>query len=437
MISTACLLAVSLVTASHAAAALGQRAVLPNGVVLLVSEQPAVPIATISLRVAAGAFLDPPDKPGVANLVAAMLTQGTTTRTAPQISEAIESVGGVLDATAGMELATISVSVLREDLDLGLELMADVLLHPVFREADLARKAAEVVAGIRRDQEDPGTVSWQAFLALTYGTHPFGRPVEGALESVPRITRDDLIRFHTAHYRPDSAILAVVGAVEAADVKRRLATKLGGWGAARGAATPPPGPRPLTQRAVKTIQRQVTQANITLGHLGITRSNPDYYALQVMNYLLGGAFNSYLVGAIREEKGWAYDVGSYLGAAKLAGDFSVSMQTKNEVAQDAIDLALAQIRRIRETRVSDQELADAKAYLTGSFPLRLDTSGKIAGMLASIEYYGLGPDYVEQYPGRIAAVTAAEVQRVAQKYLNTDAYALAVVADLTQAKIRP
>jgi zinc protease len=241
-------LALAFLTATPAAAALGQREVLPNGMVLLISEQPAVPIAVISLRVRAGAFLDPPDKPGVANLVAAMLTQGTTTRTAPQISEAIESVGGVLDAAAGMELATISVSVLREDLDLGLDLMADVLLHPVFRGADLQRKAGEVIAGIRRDQEDPGTVSWQAFLALAYGDHPFGRPVEGTTESVPKITRDDLVRFHTAYYRPDSAILAVVGAVTAADVKRRLAAKLGGWAAAGSAAVAPAAPPRRTQR---------------------------------------------------------------------------------------------------------------------------------------------------------------------------------------------
>jgi zinc protease len=274
-------------------------------------------------------------------------------------------------------------------------------------------------------------------MALTYGVHPFGRPAEGTMESVPKITRDDLVKFHSAYYRPSSAILAVVGAVEAADVKRRIAATLGGWQRGGTAVVAPPDPQPVAKRVVKTIQRQVTQANINLGHLSITRGSPDYYAVQVMNYLLGGAFNSYLVSAIREEKGWAYDVGSYVGAAKLAGDFSVSMQTKNEVAQDAIDLALAQIRRIKDSPVSAQELADAKAYLTGSFPLRLDTSGKIARMLASIELYGLGLDYVEQYAKRIAAVTAGDVQRVAQKYLNDEAYALAVVADLTVAKIRP
>jgi zinc protease len=427
----------SLTVSTATAAALGRREVLGNGMVLLVAEQRAVPIVTVSMLLQAGAVLDPPDKPGVANLVAQVMTQGTKTRTAPQISEAIEFIGASLSVEAGQELSTISLSVLSKDLDTGLDLLADVLLNPVFNPADVQRKINEVVAGIKRDLEDPGTVSWQTFLALVYGRHPFGRPVEGTEQSVPTITRDDLVQFHAAHFRPNKAILAVVGDIGVGDLKSRLQARLGAWQPGGPASGAPPAPAPLPQRVVKTIQRQVTQSSINLGHLGITRDNPDYYAVQIMNYLLGGGFSSYLVSKIREEKGWAYDVGSYFGAAKLAGDFSVSMQTKNEVAQEAIDEALGLIRRIRDQPVNEQELKDAKAYLTGSFPLRLDTSRKIVGMLASIEYYGLGLDYVEQYPARIQAVTVADVQRVARKYLDPDRYALAVVGDLTKAKIRP
>ena len=418
-------------------ATLGQRETLPNGMVLLVAEQRAVPIVTVSMLLRAGSIHDPADKPGTANLVAQMLTQGTKTRTAPQISEAIEFTGGSLSVDAGQELATVSLSVLSKDLDTGLDLMADVLLNPVFNQADLQRKINEVVAGIKRDQEDPGTVSWQAFLALVYGSHPFGRPVEGTEQSVPTITRDDVVKFHEAYFRPNRTILAVVGDVSMADLKQRLAAKLGAWQPGGPPVSLPPAPPPLTQRVVKTIQRQVTQANTNFGNLGITRESPDYYAVQVMNYILGGGFGSYLISKIREEKGWAYDVGSSFGMGKTAGEFSVSMQTKNEVAQDAIDEALAQIRRVRDQPVSDQDLKDAKAFLTGSFPLRLDTSTKIAGMLASIEYYGLGSDYIEKYPAMINAVSAADVQRVAQKYLDPEKYALAVVADLAKAKIQP
>ena len=419
------------------AAALAQREVLPNGMVLLAAERRAVPIVTLSLLIQAGSMADPADKPGVANLVAQLMTQGTKTRTAPQISEAIEFIGGSLSVDAGQELTSISLSVLSKDLDLGLDLLADVLLNPVFRPADVQRKIQEVVAGIKRDQEDPGTVSWQAFLALLYGTSPFGRPVEGTETSVPTITRDDLVRFHEAYFRPNKAILAAVGDVNGADLRQRLTARLGGWQPGGASVTPPPLPSPLAQKVVRTIQREVTQASINLGHLGITRDNPDYYTVYVMNYLLGGGFSSYLISTIRDEKGWAYDVGSSFSSSKYAGEFTVSLQTKNEMADQAIEAAVAQIKRMRDQPVAEQDLKDAKAYLTGSFPLRLDTSRKIVGLLTSIEYYGLGLDYVDQYPARINAVTAADIQRVARKYLDPEHYALAVVADLTKAKITP
>jgi zinc protease len=419
------------------AAALGQREVLPNGTVLLFSERRSVPIVTVSMLVQAGSALDPSDKPGVANLVATVMTQGTKTRTATQISEAIEFLGGSLSVEAGQETTTVSLSVLSKDLDAGLDLMTDVLLNPVFAAAEVQRKIQEVVAGIKRSQEDPGTVSWQAFMALVYGAHPFSRPVEGTEVSVPSITRDDLVRFHGDHFRPNRTILAVVGDVGLGDLKQKLTARLGSWQAGGPAVPPPPSLPALSQRVVKTIQREVTQANINFGHIGITRDNPDYYAVQVMNYLLGGGFSSFLISKIREEKGWAYDVGSSFGPGKIAGEFSVSMQTKNEVADQAIAVALEQIRRIRDTPVKADELKDAKAYLTGSFPLRLDTSSKIAGMLASIEFYGLGLDYVEKYPTFINAVSVADVQRVARKYLDPETYALAVVADLTKATIKP
>jgi zinc protease len=231
--------------------------------------------------------------------------------------------------------------------------------------------------------------------------------------------------------------MAAVGDVSLGDLKQKLAAKLGSWQAGGSAATPPPWPSPLSKPVVRAIQRGVTQANINLGHLGITRDNPDYYPIQVMNYILSGSDNSYLVSVIRGEKGWAYDVGSDFSTSKYAGEFAVTMQTKNEVADQAIEAALAQIRRIRDQAVSDQDLKDAKSFLTGSFPLRLDTSAKISNWLAAIEYYGLGLDYVDRYPAMINAVTAADVQRVAQKYLDPEKYALAVVADLTKAKIKP
>ncbi len=419
------------------AAALATRDVLPSGMVLLVSEKHAVPIVTATMLIQAGALLDPPERPGLANLTAELLTQGTTTRTASQISEAIEFVGGSLSVEAGQDVTTVALSVLSRDLDLGLDLLADILLHPTFAPDEIKRKVQEVLAGIKRKQEDPGEVSAEAFAALVFPGHPYGRPVEGTEDSVPTITREDLVRFHEAQYRPNRTILAVVGDVSPADLRRRLEARLGPWKPGGSTFTPPPAPSPPARPVVRTIQRDVTQANITLGHLGVTRDNPDYYAIQVMNYILGGGgITSRLTTKIREEKGWAYDVGSAFIPDKYAGTFSVTLQTKNESAQGAIQAVLAEIRRIQEQPVNENELKDAKAYLTGSFPLRLDTSGKLVRLLANIEYFGLGLDYVDRYAGLVNAVTRADVQRVAQTYLHPDRYAMAVVADLAKAKIR-
>ena len=419
------------------AAAIGQREVLPSGMVLLVSEKHAVPIVTATMLIQAGAVLDPSDKSGLANLTAELLTQGTTTRSASQIGEAIEFVGGSLSVNAGQDVTTVSLSVLTKDLDLGLDLLADILLHPTFAPAEIQRKVQEVVADIKHKHEDPGEVSAEAFATLAFGKHPYGRPAEGTETSVPTISREDIVRFHDLYYRPNRTILAVVGDVSPQDLRQRLEGRLGSWQAAGPAIQPPAPPAPLPGPVVRTIQRDVTQANITLGHLGVRRDNPDYYAILVMNYILGGGgFNSRLVSKIRDENGWAYDIGSFFAPDKYAGAFTVSLQTKNEKAQEAIHAVLAEMRRIREQPVSDAELSDAKAYLTGSFPLRLDTSSKIARLLANIEFFELGLDYTDRFPGLIHAVTVADVQRVAQRYLDPARYVLAVVADLQKAKIK-
>ncbi len=425
-----------LTSAPARAAVLGQREVLGNGMVLLTSEEHTVPIVAITMLIQAGASLDPPDKPGVANLTAELLMQGTSTRTATQISEAIEFVGGSLQVEAGRDVTTLSLHVLSKDLALGLDLLSDVLLHPRFAPAEIQRKAHEVLAEIQHSHERPGRVAAEAFDALLFGSHPYGRPVAGTEASVPTITRDELVRFHETFYRPNRAILAAVGDVSVPELRRLLEVHLGGWRPGGPPIQAVPDPTPPARPLVRTIQREVTQANITLGHLGVRRDNPDYYAILVMNQILSGGFNSRLVSVIREAKGWAYFVGSAFDPAKYVGTFRVTLQTKNETAQPAIQAVLAEIRRLRDQGVSATELSDAKAYLTGSFPLRLDTSSKVARLLASLEYYGLGLDYADRFPELINRVSVADVQRVARQYLHPDRYVLAVVADLRKAKIQ-
>ncbi len=432
------LLVLVLAPAAGWAAAGVERAELPNGIRLLVAERRSLPVVAVEVSMDAGSRYEPGDKAGLANLTADLLTRGAGSRAGPQIDETLDFVGASLGASASGDAASVSLRVLRKDLDLGLDLLADVLLRPTFPEAELDRKRTELLGVIQKRQDDPGTVAGEAFAQLVFGPHPYSRPVIGTAATLPAITRADVQAFHGRFYRPESTILAVAGDISMAEARAALERRLGSW--ARGTAGPPP-PRPaappVAARTVKTTQKALTQANVALGHLGIARNNPDYYAIQVMNFILGaGGFGSRLTDVIRDKNGWAYDVSSSFSGGLEPGAFSVRFQTKNETTMPAVQAALAEIRRMREVPVTARELDDAKAYLTGSFPLRMDTLSKMVSLMVGIELYGLGLDYLERYPQLINAVTAADVQRVAQKYLDPERFVLVVVGDLPKANVK-
>jgi zinc protease len=418
------------------AAPVATRTVLANGLTVLVAERPGLPVVTLHLLVDAGSLLDPPERAGLAHLTADLLTHGTPSRSAIEVSEAIEFVGGSLAGTASTDYATLTLSVLTKDLDLGLDLFADVLVRPNFPEAEFRRRVAEVEGAIRKKEDDPFQVAHEAFNALLFGAHPYGRPEEGTPETIRRITRADVVAFHAAYYRPHRAILAVAGDVTASGILPKVERALAEW--RTGPHWPPPlePARPLTGRAVRRIDRDVAQATIVWGHGGVSRDNPDYYALAVMNQILGaGGSSSRLYANIREERGWAYDVHSELLAQRHPGSFLVSLQTRPETAAPAIREIEREIRRMRDELVPETELADAKTHLTGSFPMRLETTGQLAHLLTAVEFFGLGLDYPERYPRLIGAVTREEVQRVARQYLDPDRYVLVVLAKPGQAKI--
>ena len=417
-----------LVLAAPAAAApVAHREVLPNGIVLLVAERPAVPIVAVRVLTRAGAAFDPADRAGLAALTGAVLTRGTARRTGPQLDSAIEFVGGSLEAGAGRDSLSVSLRVLRKDLGLGLDLLAEVLLTPAFPEAEVRRKVAEIKAGITRSEEDPATVASRALARLVYPTHPYGRPVEGTLESVDRLTRDDVVRFWRDHARPDTTVIAVVGQVTVDEARREILARLGGWRRPApappqvGAATPAPAPRE------ETIRRELTQATIMFGRQAIRQTDPDYFPLVVASYVLGGGSTSRLYARVRDEAGLAYSVYSFVSPSRYAASFIAAAQTRTAEAPRVLAMMRDELGRMGREPVSERELGLAKAYLIGSFPLRLDTSGKVADFAAALEELGLGLDYADRYKARIAQVTAADVQRVARKYFAPDALDRVVV----------
>ena len=306
--------------------------------------------------------------------------------------------------------------------------MTDILLNPVFPEEELERKKKETIAAIISDKDDLGVVASKAFYEAVFQGHPYGIPVEGDEESVSRITRDDIVNFYQQYYKPNNTIIAVTGDIEYKDAVSLIETSFKRWEKSKLKLPDVPSVNKVVSRDSILIDRNITQSNIVLGHTGISRDNPDYYAVTVMNYILGGGgFESRMVKEIRDKKGLAYSVYSRFDVNKYPGAFSVEVQTKNETAMEAIEGIKTELKKIREEQVQDEELKNAKAYLTGSFPLRLDTNAKISNFLVLVEFYNLGLDYINEYVKKIDAVTKDDVLRVAGKYIDTENYITVIV----------
>jgi len=407
-----------------------KRTVLNNGMVLLTSEQRALPMVSIELLIEAGSRYEAADQAGLANLTSKLLIYGTKQRTAVQISDTLDFIGASLEAGSGQDTTSVSMTVLKKDLTTGLELLADVLTQSTFPQAEIDRQKQAIIASIRAAEEEPGIVAAKAFAAALFPDSPYGRPVEGSEASVKALQQKSLRDFFARNYRPNRSIIAVVGDVSEQEIAKALNGAFRAWakGEPSGQALVPAN---VGESKVLRINKDLTQANIVLGHNGVARGNPDYYALQVMNYVLGGGgFSSRVMDSIRNERGLAYSVYTYFAAEKSHGAFEFIMQTKNETALEAIRIATEEMRRMREQPVAEQELSDAKDYLIGSFPLRFDTNRKVAGFLSQVEYFELGLDYPDRYADLIRKVTREDVQRVAKQYLQPERLITVIVGNL-------
>ncbi len=418
---------------SLSAAPLGIRTVLDNDATLLVAERPGLPMAVMSMILKTGAAVDPQGKQGLANLTAELLTRGTKNYSAQALAEELDFLGTSLSVEAGNDATTIGLTTLTKNLDRSFALLAEVVLSPTFPQDEFQRIRKEIEGRLHSNQEDPGWVAGKAFKEHLYPQHPYGRLISGQAETLARITPADIRQFHATYYRPNNAIIAVAGEITQDQIGSLLAAHFADWQAADLPDFSWPDPPERTAQQVN-LNKEVTQANIMIGHSGIARSHPDYYAVLIMNHILGGGgFGSRLMDRIREEQGYAYSIGSYFSARKHPGPFTVALQTKNESAQQAIDETLAVIRHFREEGATEEELEAAKAYLINSFPLRLISNADVAGMLPVLEFYELGLDYPDRYPGIIGSVTLEQVRAAAKNHLHPDQFVQVVVADLEKA----
>ena len=422
---------------SGAAEIVPTKFVTPNGLTVVVLEQHFLPIVEVHALVKSGSAQDPPEKAGLANLVASLLDEGTTSRTSKQLAEQIDFVGGALEVKAAEDFTTASVRVLKKDVELGFTLLADILQHPAFLKPEFERIRSQILGEMASDNDDPGHVAMKAFNQLVFHGHPYRWPLNGTEESLNKITHADVVGFYAREYAPSQIILTIVGDVTAEQVTTFVQTHFGGWKKASPQPRTAKNAPPIEKKTVQLIEKDLTQSNVILGHGGISRTNPDFYAVTVMNYILGaGGFSSRLMDSIRDKQGLVYGIMSHFDARLMPGSFWVNFQTRTEATNQAIQGVLAELKSIREAPVTDQELSEAKSFLIGSFPLRLDSTAKLAQVLAQVEFYGLGFEYFSQYPKWIERVTKEDVQRVAKQYLYPQRYALVVVGNVAKAKLK-
>jgi zinc protease len=347
-------------------------------------------------------------------------------------------MGARLSVSGSDDFTTVDLTVLKKDLGPALDLLKDILLHPTFPAAEMRRKVSQYKAALISQEDEPMVVASRAFAKNLFGAFPYGHPVLGTRQGLSAITRRDLVEFHRMYYRPNNAVLAVVGDLTLPEARKWVATTFGKWAAAPIPASKLPAIPPLTHRREVVVNKAISQANIVLGNLGIDRKNPDFYAFQVMNYILGGGgFASRLMDDIRVNRGLAYSVYSSFSPGLAPGPFAVALETKNASAAEAINQVVAQLKRIRTQPVTAQELKDAKSYLVGSFPRKMDSMSKRAWLLSYVEVYGLGLDYPWRYPKLIRHLTAADIQHVADKYIHPDNYLLVIVGKKSAMKSLP
>ena len=414
------------------------RFALPNGVSVVVQDNPANPTVALRASLPAGGVLEPDDKPGLASLTASMLTRGTEKRTALEFATALEDVGASLGASADSLNTMISGDAQTKDFDLLLDLFAEMLRRPTFPAGDLEQLRGQTRAGLAQSQENPDRLAGRAFQRAIYPPgHPL-RPetIEDEQAALTTMTRDDLLAFYRRQYGPDGLIIVVTGDVRPDRVRAALEARFGDWPRNPGARPLPAlglALQPAAERAVIRVPDKA-QAAIRWGHAGgLSRSDPDFYATQVLSLVLGGnGLTSRLATAIRDQRGLAYFVGCFFDASLYPGVFEVTMGTNPANAARAVAVLEDEVRRIRDQGITQRELDEAVSYLTGRFPLRLETSGGLADILWAMEFYKLGADYIDRYASYYQAVTVEQVAAAAKVHLHPDRATLVVAGSVPE-----
>jgi zinc protease len=407
---------------------------LANGIQVYVVHSAAMPAVGVQLLLTdAGAVNDPPGKPGVASMVASLLTQSTDKRDAQQIAQSIDFVGGALSASTGDDGTMVTVTVVKKDFDIGMDLLADIVLHANFPPEELDRQRQQLLSSLRVNYDDADYLATAAIQRLVYGNSPYAMPNEGTPASVSSIQRDDLVKFRDAYYSPDTALLAFSGDITPEAAFAAAEKYFGGW--ARKTVTLPSHPAPASAAGIHITvidKPDAVQTQIRVGKLGIKRSDPDFIPLYVANRVFGGGYNSRLNTAVRLRAGLTYGADSEFDTRQEGGSFLASTFTRTETTVDALRLVMDQIKDMSAGNVKQDELNFARDYLTGVYPIQTETPDEVASRVITVVHYGLPADYNETYQSRIAAVNLAQVNAVSQKYFQPGSLDIVLVGNAAQ-----
>lgn len=414
-----------------------ERVELSNGLVLLLSEDHSVPAVSINAIVVTGSRFESDDKAGLGSLVGELLDAGTTTRNSKQIAETIEETGGQLATFGDYQSSGVVVMLLSQDVALGLEVASDLLINPAFPEDKVQQCVERRVAQIKARLDIPRTLASDTFNEIVFEGAPLHRPPLGYEQTVKSLTQSDVLNFYRRYYKPDNTMLAIVGDIDKTEIKSKVLSTFGTW-ERTSLFRPPPVPKAHRQTSAITevVNATKEQVNIIIGHVGFERRNPDYYALLVMDTILGSSpgFTSRIPRILRDEQGLAYSTFSNItsSAGLDPGRFIAYIGTAPENLDRAITGLRGEISRIVEGGVTQEELDVAKSYLTGSFVFRFQKNSQVAEFLIEAEVYGLGFDYLDRFPELIRAVTVEDVNRVTRKYIDPQNLTTVVVGPVDE-----
>ena len=405
---------------------------LPNGlqvVAVLHHEQPSV---TMRLLVRVGTASDPKGKLGLARLAASLLDQGTSgpdAKTSEEINDAIDFIGGEMSAGAGSDLTFVNMVVMKDSFETGMRMLSDISRRPAFAPTEIDRQRQQTLSGLQVNMQDPEWVANSVFDRLVYGFHPYGMPENGTPETLQAISREDLVAFHDKYFAPNNAILAVVGDVTAEEAFATVKKVFGDWPKKEVVADKFIDPPDPTRRVIVVNKPDAVQTEVRVGHLGVPRTSPDYMALNLAIRILGGEGSNRLHQVLRTQRSLTYGAQAQFDTLKESGDFEAETNTRSEATAEVLRLIVDEFWRLQRERVSEVELLDAKAYLTGSFPLTIETPNAIALQVINVLFYGLPVSDLQTFRDRVNAVSVDDVQRVARKYLRPDRLSVVLVGN--------